>query len=220
VTPCSPGGAGHSGFGLIDQIEAAGKNVLLVVPELARDANTGNPGRFVEPGRFRSFLNELITGKLAPFLGGSLKQWSDINRLIVFAHSAGGWAAAAMIKTGGVEPILREMHILDGSYNPDNVTTIGKWITANANGFETGPGKYKYSNIYFGTADLSKKQVQMVQTTAVFKDTLRFKFDPTTAPPKDQSLYRFPVLFKNSHIADHNLLVTKYIAPLLANSPI
>src|SRR5438874_12983120 len=53
---CTPGGAIRNAYQLATQLEASGKNALLVLPEVACDQATGPAGKVSNPRRFRALL--------------------------------------------------------------------------------------------------------------------------------------------------------------------
>jgi len=209
---CSPGGAARYAYGLTDQIETSGKNVLLVVPEISRDQNSGNPGQLGNTNGLRNMLNELLGEKLAPLFGAKSVE-RDVSRIIVFGHSAAYQTTSAWASQGLSLPQLKEIHMLDSCYGGNS--QYQAWITAHKNQFANR--EYRYTNTYFeSTAANSISQANTIKTivpaSVFFWD--KAGVAPTTA------MFATPVLFKASSVHLHDGIPATFIAPLLSQSAI
>ena len=111
---CVPGGATHSGWGLLAAHDAAGTNTLLVIPQLALWTRDGRPGAFSRPGHVRRFLEDVLRA-LAPELGPG-RTIEDVAALSLVAHSAGFETAAAVLRAGDVETFVRHVVLFDALY--------------------------------------------------------------------------------------------------------
>lgn len=105
--PCLDGGAPTAGWGLGARHDDAGTNSVLVVPQLAWLARSGNPGRFREPGFAAAWLAQLTAEVLGPQLG-----LERIEDLVVVAHSGGYVTALALLPALPV----RDVVLLDALY--------------------------------------------------------------------------------------------------------
>ena len=114
----------REGWDLAGRFDEAGTDALLVVPQLAFLTRNGNPGRFLERGRFRHFVEELLT-ELAPQLGPDTAL-ADVESITLLAHSAGFETALAVLARGEIE--VRNVVLLDGLYA--GVEPFGEWALA------------------------------------------------------------------------------------------
>ena len=80
------------------QVEASGRNVVLVAPQLAKDALDSSPGRFYQPGFLDLYLDEAAR-QLAEHSHGRFTA-ADVARLpvVVVAYSGGYLATAFSLK--------------------------------------------------------------------------------------------------------------------------
>lgn len=111
-TPCRDGERPRDGWDLAGRIDAAGTDALFIVPQLAFLERNGHPGRFLEPHRFRAFLDELLA-RLAPRLGDGANL-ARVESITLLAHSAGFETALAILARGGVD--VRNVVLFDALY--------------------------------------------------------------------------------------------------------
>src|SRR5262245_21221329 len=103
-------GAGvRNAYNLAGQLDATGKRALLVVPELAYDRASSNPGDFATPGVFAAMLDEIFAK-----LGDRAGAVDQLAHVMVASHSGGYRAAAAIATTGGKR--VDELWLLDSLY--------------------------------------------------------------------------------------------------------
>ncbi|MBX3271980.1 MAG: hypothetical protein KF729_17055 [Sandaracinaceae bacterium] len=111
---CRDGMRPTPGWDLAERFREAGVPGLFVVPQLAFLVRDGSAGRFVEEGRFRAFLEELL-GALGAELGGP----ADLGRvrsITLLAHSAGYETTLAILSRGGVGSLVRAVVLFDALY--------------------------------------------------------------------------------------------------------
>jgi hypothetical protein len=113
-TPCVDGGLARTALHLVDQLDAARVNAILVAVELEVDQATGNPGQLATQGNFRALLHELLTVHLDAVLGCALDV-DGLDRVVVSSHS-GGYAAAASVLAYGTVAAVREIDLFDSLY--------------------------------------------------------------------------------------------------------
>jgi hypothetical protein len=212
---CTKGGAARRAYGLINQVEASGKNVLLIVSEPARDTNSGNQGRFGSQNGFRNFLNELLSERLAPMLGGPMNV-NQIDRLILFGHSAAYQTTSSIVKFGGVDNILREVHLLDSLYG--NEAMYNEWITAHRSHFDNTPSGFKFSNIYFAST-LKQSEAQAGRVRSIVPAG-SFLYQSNAAVKESAAMFQTAVLFKASSVLSHDGIPAAFVGPILSASPI
>lgn len=109
--PCTPGHPKRTGYDLPRQIERSGVRALVVLPELAYDERSSDPGRLGEPGGLRALLVELLE-RLEPVLGRH--RLDDVARVAFVASSGGFQALEPVLAGGGVE--ARELILMDAFY--------------------------------------------------------------------------------------------------------
>lgn len=119
AVPCLDGGAPTAGWGLGARHDEAGTRSVLVVPQLAWRARTGNPGRFREPGFAAAWLAELTEEVLAPRLG-----LDRVDDLVVVAHSGGYLTALELLDALPVRGVV----LLDALYG--GADRVASWVAA------------------------------------------------------------------------------------------
>jgi len=210
---CTSGGGARQPYHLIEQIESAGKNVLLVMAETARDVASGDPGLLGKKNGLRDFLDELLSVKLAPVLGA--RTADSIKRTIAFGHSAAYQSTSAFALQSGLSS-LKEIHLLDSLYG--YTQRYLDWITANKAGLISGD--YKFTNTYFSsTADNSIAQARAVQTIFKGQPANVFQWESKGVVSPD-SIWKTNVVFKASNVRSHDGIPANFVAPILRASPI
>lgn len=122
--PCRPGEAPVAGWGLAAVHAAAGTNSVLVVPQLAWRARTGDPGRFREPGFAAAWLQALVDEVLVPQLG--LRGVDAVEEIVLAAHSGGYLATLQLLRHG--ELPVRAVVLLDALYGGGR--DVAAWVAA------------------------------------------------------------------------------------------
>ena len=129
--PCTSGGAVRAGAALASQLDASGRNALLIVPELVFDQATGDPGQLGTQDGFRALLAETLSSLPAPL--GPLDLAAH-GRIIVASHSGGYQATSAIITFGGVA--VDEVWLLDSLYG--YTARFDAWVMQDLASFATG----------------------------------------------------------------------------------
>lgn len=81
-------------IGLIRQVDASGANVILIAPQLAKDAIDSHPGKLIRPGALKRMLDE-AAGVLARALGPDMAPRLARAPIVLVAYSGGYRALAA-----------------------------------------------------------------------------------------------------------------------------
>lgn len=212
-TACSAGGAARTGFNLAGQLEASGKNAILLLPELSYDRASSSAGRLEEPGFFRALLAEALT-KLRPQLG--VRGVADVTRLIVASHSGGYNAAAAIAARGGVP--VSEVVLFDSLYARED--DFASWMGTDLPDLASSPwnGARRFMSIYTqggGTYDDNRAFAAEVGTFGLGAGL----YHDRTTSTWDAATYRRGVLFKYSALT-HDGTARYYFQRFLATSPI
>jgi len=182
--PCSPGGRAHPPSNLESQLVGSGSDTLLVLPELRREAQSGDPGRLSRGGSFAAFLDEVFA-RIAPAIGRSMTI-ADVGHLGLMSHSGGYQTIASIIRQRPAA--LRSVALLDSLYG--NQPTFSDWITSNVRGFAPS-GSFRFANLYTstgGTGAKSRELASVVQgafLSANMSD--EFLFDDDASTPIDYS---------------------------------
>ncbi|MDD4961246.1 MAG: hypothetical protein PHX07_03305 [Candidatus Marinimicrobia bacterium] len=99
-------------FELDIQLEASGRNMLLIVPEGPRNAPDSFYGKLCEPGGFRRFLDELLDS----LQNDGLIQRAEAGSIILSGHSGAYVVIANILRQGGCTEKIREVFLFDGLY--------------------------------------------------------------------------------------------------------
>ncbi|MCC7536865.1 MAG: hypothetical protein IT379_11655 [Deltaproteobacteria bacterium] len=102
------------------RLDAIGLPLVAIVPQLAFEERTGDPGRFAYRGVFPAFVDEVLE-RSAPLLGrapGAPRP--RVGKLVLAAHSAGYATLAAVLRAGAPES-LRAVVLLDSLYGHEDV---------------------------------------------------------------------------------------------------
>lgn len=110
------------------QIDASGRNVILIAPQLARDAVDSSPGKFYRPGAFGDFLAE-ATGILEHELGLTAKRRPRSSPVVLVGFSGAYRTVAYILDRGGVNGRIRGVILLDSLY--DDLDKYEAWLVKN-----------------------------------------------------------------------------------------
>jgi len=195
--PCSPGGATHHASHLATQLADSGSGTLLILPELIREVQSGDPGKLAQAGSVNALLEEVLA-RMAPVLGS--RTVADIAHLGVMTHSGGYQTAAAIIRQRPAA--LRSVALLDSLYG--NQADFAAWVAENAARFTPADG-FRIADMYTdggGTADKSRAlaaQVRLSLAAAGAQSEFLFDDDASrTLTPQD---YARHALFKHSALS-------------------
>ena len=208
--PCSKGGAVRSAFNLIGQLEASGRNALLLCPEVAFDKESSDPGQLGKPNGFQALVKEALL-QVQKDLGGV-----DTDHLgpVVLASHSGGYAAAAAIAVRGGIPIA-EIYLLDSLYG--NSADFEAWMRQDLGTFSGAAPRRRFASVYTdGGGTLTNNQALAIKTLGFVPDQSAVIDDRTTAtwPP---ATYQHGLLFKRSMLS-HDEVARYYFGTLIATS--
>ncbi len=117
-------GALVRGLDLPGQVARSGANVVLIAPQLARDAADSSPGRLAEPGLAAVMLDE-ATALLRERLGGSETAWRRAP-VVIAAFSGGYRATATVLERGAIDVRIEGIVLLDAIYGA--VDDFAGWL--------------------------------------------------------------------------------------------
>jgi len=169
-TNSSCGAGVRNAYNLANQLDDANKNALLIVPELAYDRASGDPGALATPGTFAAMLDEIATELALP----------APDYLVVASHSGGYRAAAAIARDAAID----ELWLLDSLYG--ETTTFDAFAQAAparfADIYTVGGGTYANSQAmatrahgWVDATELTDDRGQKLLTDDDFARTLVFK---------------------------------------------
>ena len=161
---CRDGDRPREGWDLAGRFDEAGTDALFVVPQLAFLERNGHPGRFLERGHFRRFVEELL-GALAPRLGPG-KTPADVESVTLLAHSAGFETALAILARGELE--VRNVVLFDALYA--GVEPLGEWALA-------GDDR-RLVSLYTGSGRTARQSRRLALRLSAALDASRVVFDP------------------------------------------
>ena len=116
-------------YALARQVENSGRNAILIVPQLAKDATDSSPGKFFQRNAFSVFMAE-VAEVLALRLGASYRCELAEAPIVIAAFSAGYKAAAYVLDRGGLDERIIGVLLMDALY--EDVDKFHHWIRANA----------------------------------------------------------------------------------------
>lgn len=221
-TNCSVGQPPRGSYGLIEQIEVIRlTNTLLLLPEVAYDQRSSDPGNFGKVGGWAAFLNELFaTDQMRnDVFNGLLMTTDNIADMIVFSHS-GAYVVAGDIATIGNVTAVREVVLLDSLYG--DFGAFDSFIQSNIQSFGVESiDQYRFANVYTdngGTYNNSLAQELRVSNwmaAAGLEAELLFDNTYDTLPP---SAYNSSaVIFKRSALP-HDHVPRYYFQQFIAGS--
>lgn len=100
-------------FRLGEQLEASGRNAVLVLPQGPKLAPDSGGGKLEKPGQFTLFLSETLDllereGRVMP--------GARVRHVILSAHSGGYRVAGMILAKGGATDSIREAWLFDAAY--------------------------------------------------------------------------------------------------------
>lgn len=111
---CTPGAGTRTAHHLVEQLDAAHVNAMLIAVEVAYDQASGATGALATTNGLSLLLNELFDDHLGAMLGRPTAL-ADLDRVVLASHSGGYTAVARGLDRGGL-PNVREVMLLDSLY--------------------------------------------------------------------------------------------------------
>ncbi len=133
---CQPGSTSRTGYDLAHQMERAESGAILVVPEIAFDVVSSDPGKLAAKGALHEFMTELLDEGLAPYIGEHRSD--DIERFSLMASSGGYQALVPALDHGGEH--VTDLVLLDACYVYTK-SPVGDFIFGSPDDFD--PTKHK-----------------------------------------------------------------------------
>jgi spermidine synthase len=112
-------------YQIAEQVDGSGKNVILILPQLAKNAVDSSPGKFFKPNTFRSFMLEA-----AEIIGSRIGRQHMPSLyaapILLSAFSGGYKSAAYVLDRGGESRRICGVFVIDALY--EDLDKFGKWI--------------------------------------------------------------------------------------------
>ena len=118
-------------YRLDDQIDSSGKNVILVLPQLAKNAADSSPGSFSKKNAFKGFMQEAAR-VLSPKVGKKYQKQLEQAPIILAAFSGGYKPLACTLDRGGIDSRIKGVLLMDGLY--EDLYIFGRWILHHLSG--------------------------------------------------------------------------------------
>ncbi|RCK78911.1 MAG: hypothetical protein OZSIB_0462 [Candidatus Ozemobacter sibiricus] len=115
-------------FRLGEQLDRAGRNAVLIVPQLARQAADSSPGKFFRAGAFKAFLAD-VAATLAERCGAAHLERFRQAPLVLIGFSGGYKSVAYILDRGGATSRVKAVLLLDALY--EDVDKFSAWLTRN-----------------------------------------------------------------------------------------
>ncbi|NTU48579.1 MAG: hypothetical protein HGA84_06185 [Syntrophobacteraceae bacterium] len=113
-------------FRLNDQLDASGRNAILIAPQLAWNAPDSSPGKFYRHGAFKAFMHE-AGQTLSQLLGKDHQNRLERAPLVLSAFSGGYRSVAYILDRGAVAERVRGVFLMDALY--DDLDKYQKWLS-------------------------------------------------------------------------------------------
>jgi len=199
----------RNAYNLEAQLDASGKNAILLAPEIDFDQSTGAPGTLGDDGGFRALLAETLQD-MQPVLGNVTVD--DVGIVILASHSGGYQAAAGIAQRGGVP--VQELWLFDSLYG--DFTDFDDWVNTELASFSTL--QRRFADVYTccgGTLDNSQAMADRAATWVGADSGVLVDDRTTDTWPPDTYLHG--LLFKSSALA-HDAVPRYYFQQLLQTS--
>jgi hypothetical protein len=113
------------------QVESSGANVLLLLPQLVKNASDSSPGKFSRKNVFRAFMQEAAQ-VLSQKVGKKYRRSLEQAPIILAAFSGGYKPLACTLDRGGADSRIKGVLLLDALY--EDLYIFGKWLLGHAGG--------------------------------------------------------------------------------------
>jgi len=212
---CTPGGATRTAHHLIEQLDAAHVNAMLIAVEVAYDQASGSTGTLANDGSLALLLNELFDDHLGAMLGRPTTL-ADLDRVVLASHSGGYTAVADALDHGGLTSV-REVMLLDSLYG--DIPTYESFTVHQLQRFDpttTTPLRFAMVFTDFGSTDANSRALagEIASGLATRGHSEWLLFDDTTAT-LDAAAFDHPLIVKHS-VLSHDGVVMYYFQRFVA----
>lgn len=209
ATACAAGEPPRAAYALASQLEASSKNALLLLPEVAYDRASADPGALGSDGGLRALLADALAQL------GSVGQFTvdDLGHVVVSSHSGGYRAAAGMAMRGGVA--VDEVWLLDSLYG--STSDFDAWVQRGLSSLASAPVR-RFADVYTGSAGtLGNSQAMATRAAAWVAGEPGVLVDDRTTGTWPLTTFEHGLLFKRSGLS-HDGVPRYYFGKLLQSS--
>ena len=215
---CTHGEEIRTGYDIAAQVERSGTSAIVVVPQLAFDEASSDPGHLGKVGGLRAFLTELVQDALVPTIGPH--RYADVDRVALMASSGGYEALLPALNLGQVDAI-RDVYLLDAFYV--ETRTHEAFLRDHLEDFlPNAPHPRRFGMIFCpksGTAKQSRRFGERAQSWMAERGQgAHAAYEPRTRHPELDDL-RVPVAIYGAAL-EHDQVVSEYLWRFLAASEI
>jgi hypothetical protein len=207
--PCTSGPA-RSAYNLEAQLDASGKNALLVCPEVAYDVRDSSAGQLGVQDGFKKLLAETL-GKMTPTLGPLTI--ADVGKVLVFSHSGGDVVAEDIALKGGLP--VEELILFDSLYQ--DVPNFETWVEQDLPGLTGFTPRHRFAAFYTMTGGTLANSQRMADELAPMVAPAVIVDDRDMASTWTDATYHHGLLFKYSSLA-HDVVPRYYFVHVLSTS--
>jgi len=210
---CTKGQPKRSTYSLIDQIEKIKFKGMLLLPEVAYDQRSSNPGNFANKGVWANFITELFESA-RDVLG--TKTIQNIRQMGIFSHSGAYLVTADISSIGGNTKIL-QIVLLDSLYG--SIPTYDSYIKNSIPNMGPSPTGLRFANVYTdhgGTFDNSIAEARYAQN--LFNSSSKsgeFIWDNTYGVLPDGDFGKYACIFKRTETS-HDGVPKEFFGKFLA----
>ncbi len=215
---CTPGQPQRTGYDIAAQVEKSGTRALFVVPQLAYDAPSSDPGKLGKMGGMKRFVKELVEEALVSEIGPHT--YEDVERVMLLASSGGYQGLVPALANGQIERV-RDVYLLDAFYV--DTSALNTFVRAHPEDFRPDSADPRHFGLVFckksGTASQSREFGWRLGTFMHHQGNAPYyAFEGWSAHPGLDDL-RVPAFVYMSHL-EHDQVVSEYLWQLLAASGI
>ena len=209
---CTTGGPVRGASNLTAQLEASGKNALLLLPEVAFDQRSGATGKLGNLNGLRDLVAEALTALATPL--GAGRTVADLGKVLVVSHSGGYTAAAAVARRGGIP--ISEVHLLDSLYGLSS--DFEAWALSDTAGLTGSPPRRRFADVYTTSGGTLANSEALADRARTWVPGMPDVFiDDRTTATWTEDRFRHGLLFKHSALS-HDGVPRYYFEKLLTNS--
>lgn len=197
---------------LLAQFDAAKKNAVLVVPQLAFDKADSGAGAFADDGTLRLMLADAFAA--VPTLA-TVDVDADLGGVQIISHSGGYKAAAGIARHGGVA--VTDLALLDSLYGLEE--ELDGWVTEWPYAFYL-PRDRRLTVVYSawaGTLPLAQSQAVRLGAQFDADDARAFLVDDRTTATLPEAAWQKSLIWKRTGM-EHNALVRYYFGKVVQTS--
>jgi hypothetical protein len=207
---CVPGGAVHNAYDLANQLEASGKNALLLLPEVAFEQSSAAIGNLANDGSFLALVQEAL-GDISADVNG--QGAADVRELIISPHSGAYAAAGAIVSHGGMT--VDEVWLLDSLYG--NVADFEAWIQSDEPAYRPSFTRRLTSVYTLNGGTLANSQAMATTVGSWFNNDATVILDDRTTDTLTTDQYAHGLIFKRTALA-HDDVPRYYFQEFLSTS--